>query len=84
MHAAVLTLHHTDGRVTRAREGTIIGSLLGAALGGFAGYQFCRHNSSFANDPCTTGAIGGGVLGGALGALVGYSIGHDIKRAPKD
>jgi hypothetical protein len=81
--ATIRLLEEHPGRATRAREGAIIGSLIGATLGGIAGYQICRHNSSFTNDPCITGAIGGGVLGGIIGTLVGYSVGSDTKRSPR-
>lgn len=74
---------HTGGtRAARSApaRSALIGGLLGAAVGGIAGYAFCRRYSSTPGDPCTRTTLSWGALGGALGLLIGVAVGYDARR----
>lgn len=84
-HLTAPTLSFPVGQTARrsAFKSTVLGAVIGAAVGAFGGYEVCRHTSSFANDSCTSGMLGGGVLGAGLGALIGYSIGQDAGHSAR-
>ncbi len=68
---------------TYAREGAIVGGLLGAVGGGLLAEVACGLSED-PNRTCTGSFLIGGVLGGAFGALPGALIGGLFPKYPRN